>query len=145
MRNPNSYLINNEIYNLQYLSTFLPIKCDFRIIRNGAIGGLTLNFIPGEKWDNILDKEQNIFILSPIARILLVIKLTKIIRILQANSFCHGDLHMSNILIDIKNPDLVKPQFDIEVIDFGNGFVFEQNKLVSKGLTGLTIIIPFEV
>jgi tRNA A-37 threonylcarbamoyl transferase component Bud32 len=109
MRNPNSYLINNEILSLDYLSTFLPIKCHHQIISKGAVGGLTMSLINGDKWDNILKQEENIFKASSIARVAFVVKLAKVIKLLQINRFCHGDLHLSNVLITLNHCDRVHP------------------------------------
>ena len=60
---------------------------------------------------------------------------------------CHGDLHLENILIHFeeKEQDFMSPSFSVRVIDYGNGFLMEEGRKVSEGLTGWGPLIPPEV
>ena len=66
-----------------------------------------------------------------------------IMKNLQKIGFCHGDLHLENVIIDIQNDeDLLYPSMDVKVIDFGNGFEMFEGQTVSEGLTGFSPLVP---
>jgi Ser/Thr protein kinase RdoA (MazF antagonist) len=63
-----------------------------------------------------------------------VLKFQQKIQAIQKLKVCHGDLHMENVLIELgeNQNNFYDPQFELKIIDYGNGFLMREGEVVSE-------------
>jgi serine/threonine protein kinase len=66
----------------------------------------------------------------------LIISFAEAVRKIQKLGICHSDLHTQNLL--------VSGDCHVEIIDFGNGILFDANTLTRHALTGTDFLRPPE-
>jgi serine/threonine protein kinase len=74
--------------------------------------------------------------LSSKERFKLIISFAETVRKIQKLGICHSDLHTQNLI--------ASSDCHVEIIDFGNGIIFDSNTLTTNPLSGAEILRPPE-
>ncbi len=55
-------------------------QCEYVLLKSGYLVGFSLTFLRGRQWDRYMTDKGSLFHLSPIARVMLVIKVGRVMR-----------------------------------------------------------------
>lgn len=128
-KKPDVGSIHHEIKVLDRLNQIHPGVFICELTEGGRLVGFVMKKFSGETVDSLIKRKK----ISSAEKMSLIISFAKSVRKLQKLGICHSDLHTQNLLVSGK---------EINIIDYGNAIIFDQNTQTDSGLTGTDFLRP---